>query len=221
MTRHIFSAQPPKFTPAPFVMEPGDIECEPMLFQASFEFAMRHAGPFTAAILGNLYDVPHVEALRIDTRSHMLMPGWYPCIPGWHCDFKRARDGLQVLDSERDARVQHYQWISSGPLTEFAVGPIDDSCGDDVRWCDGDAVSWKEIDTELSWHPPRVSQIPPQHIVTYDASALHRGVAWDGPPGHWRFFFRASHFPEGDQHRVYANKVRKQVQVYCDLHGGW
>ena len=71
-----------------------EIENEPMLFSSSWDFAINNGGPLTHFIMGyisetvfhhsgnlgkNLYPI-------IDTRSTMLMEGFYPCIPGWHCD---------------------------------------------------------------------------------------------------------------------------------------
>ncbi len=60
----------------------SDLKSEPMLFRATREFARFVGGPLTKAFLNAL----DWEDCLIDSRVHMLMPGMYPCIPGWHHD---------------------------------------------------------------------------------------------------------------------------------------
>ena len=71
------------------------IEAEPMLYSASWNFARKYGGPLTNQVMGRsaravkfMLDtqIDTYPYLVIDTRVHMLMPGFYPAIPGWHCD---------------------------------------------------------------------------------------------------------------------------------------
>lgn len=180
------------------------IEEEPMLFQASVGFARAHGGPLTQALLRDIEHVActqYLERMRIDTRSHMLMPGWYPCIPGWHCDFMHATsEGVQIPRKSRDAQVQHYMFVSSGPCTEFAKARDVPYSLSEFRWKNVDAA----LNDKLEGFP-----IPEQKIVAFDANELHRGTPHRGQPGHWRFFFprnrlrsRGAHLLPSPSHRV-------------------
>ncbi len=57
-----------------------------------------------------------------DIKVHMLMPGHYPCIPGWHVDnVPRGTDGRQQFDKVR-LDLGMWMWVSGGPLTQFRNG---------------------------------------------------------------------------------------------------
>lgn len=56
-----------------------------------------------------------------DVKVHMLMPGQYPCIPGWHADFVPRVNGIQRFDMVR-TELPMYIWISGPPLTQFKHG---------------------------------------------------------------------------------------------------
>ncbi len=60
------------------------VKNEPMLFNCDFRTAYEIGGPITRAFL----DAIECDGYGgiIDTRVHMLMPVWFPCIPGWHHD---------------------------------------------------------------------------------------------------------------------------------------
>src|SRR5262249_36308588 len=65
---------------------PEQVKAEPTFFAAGIDFARRHGGPITHAVLDALPDDWRAAGLVIDSRTHLLMPGWFPCIPGWHLD---------------------------------------------------------------------------------------------------------------------------------------
>lgn len=55
----------------------------------------------------------------IDVKVHMLMPGQYPCIPNWHCDFvPRDDDKKKLLDKILPDDMM-YLYVSGEPKTEF------------------------------------------------------------------------------------------------------
>ena len=71
--------------------------------------------------------IPHLEHdadnYVVDVKVHMLMPGAYPCIPGWHLDF--------VPRDENRKKLPHlitgdkmYLWVSNAPYTEFKKDPV-------------------------------------------------------------------------------------------------
>lgn len=80
--------------------------------------------------------VPHLQFVPtnylVDCKVHMLMPGEYPCIPNWHCDFVPRDEDKRVLrDKIRDNQLM-YLWVSGAPYTEFKShqGQV----GDTYKW---------------------------------------------------------------------------------------
>jgi len=188
------------------------IENEPMMFRADFDFALEHGGPitrhFVAALLPYWMNDP---TLKIDSRAHMLMPGFYPCIPGWHHDdVPRTRPDGQPEYIEPDYEARHCMALFGGDVapTYFATGKIELP----------DAKSG-EI-TYGKWHPliERAIQnnelqqwiAPSDQLIYFDWQTLHRGSRAVGRG--WRFFIRAS---VGNPAQA-RNTIRKQVQVYLD-----
>lgn len=62
------------------------IKNEPMLFNCDFKHAYDLGGPITGEFLDHIADHLPTEDIVVDSRVHMLMPGWFPCIPGFHHD---------------------------------------------------------------------------------------------------------------------------------------
>lgn len=66
--------------------------------------------------------IPHLEHnpddYMVDVKIHMLMPGQYPCIPNWHCDFV-PRDLDLKQDRSKVTGDEMYIWISGAPHTEY------------------------------------------------------------------------------------------------------
>lgn len=56
-----------------------------------------------------------------DVKVTMLMPGMYPCIPGWHVDNVPRVNGIQRFDQIKP-ELPMYVWISGAPLTQFKHG---------------------------------------------------------------------------------------------------
>jgi len=81
--------------------------------------------------------IPHLQYNQheylIDCKVHMLMPGEYPCIPNWHCDFvPRDQDNRPQRSEIRDTDMM-YIWVSGPPYTEFKThhGKIET---DEITW---------------------------------------------------------------------------------------
>lgn len=188
----------------------AQIEQEPMFYRASAHYAQRHGGPCTLRALYELARImpPSLHgALRIDTRSHLLMPGDLPSRGGWHCDFMQDTDYTTIASNPmRDVQVRHWMIVSGHPTPQFLRERS-------VRVeRDPNAFTWRDVDQAIDYeegvHPVWVE---PWTISEFDGTELHRCTPWAGPGATWRWFFRASYFPEGTE---YANKIRTQVQVY-------
>lgn len=64
------------------------------------------------------------EKYIVDVKIHMLMPGQWPCIPNWHCDFVPRDDDLQLQPHLIDDTKEILMWLSGPPITEFADGRL-------------------------------------------------------------------------------------------------
>lgn len=69
---------------------------------------------------------PHLELTPddylIDVKVHMLMPGEWPCIPNWHCDFIPRDENKNKLPKLISGEKM-YLWVSGEPKTEFLKPP--------------------------------------------------------------------------------------------------
>ena len=62
------------------------IRSVPQFYRADPEMVRRDGGEFLRRFLDRAPLPSRARYLSIDTKVHMLMPGFHACIPGWHCD---------------------------------------------------------------------------------------------------------------------------------------
>ena len=186
----------------------------PELLQASAEFAMAHGGPFVKSV------VEHVKAFAkppegywyiVDSKVHMLKPGWYPGIPGWHVDF--APGWTDIVDWDKvDSEERHFACISSDvSKTVFLDKPLELE------------VPWEpKINRFLSNVVQAYDHMFRRHIdagqiIEFGQTDLHAVQPATGSG--WRIFVRVSI----TRLRPILNHVRLHgSQVYIvDLNGGW
>jgi hypothetical protein len=196
-----------------------DVKNEPMLFSADLNFAEKNGGPLTREFIKHLPTNNGYVDYIIDSRVHMLMQGWYPCIPGWHLDdVPRTR-----LDGQPDHVHPAYKAenimtiIGDASITEFIDGPIE---LEDIGFKEGAVYGkWnaeinrmlKEKDCKIS-----VKQVPEKSVLHFGYGAFHRGVP--ATKTGWRFFIRANF----NTAREIKNEIRKQTQVYLPTpEAGW
>lgn len=102
------------------------VKNEPMFFSSDVNYAYENGGPITKRFLDLL---PYRFNTGVfDSRVHMLMPGWVPCIPGWHHDdVPRTRSDGQPDYENMAYKSEHVMGLVNGDLapTQFAVGRID------------------------------------------------------------------------------------------------
>lgn len=180
---------------------------ETMLFSAGYDFAMANCGEPTKAFLRALPDCWKTGV--IDSRVHMLMPGWYPCIPGFHHDdVPRERSDGQPEYHSPTYRSKHAMVIYNGDIcpTEFAIGKADfiDVPKGQVYYKVWHPIVQAKIDNgDLeSWSAPQ------NQIIHFDDRSWHQGTV--ARKGGWRLFIRISL----DTNRPIYNEIRRQVQVY-------
>lgn len=194
------------------------VKNEPMFFNASVEYAYKNGGPITRKFIESLpEDVPNGV---IDTRVHMLMKGWYPCIPGWHHDdIPRTTKNGQPNYKNPEYFAKHILALVNGDIcpTQFAIGECE------MPELPEDAVTYRE------WHPlidslceyGRMQRLDVQgnQIIHFDAHTFHQGqkARADG----WRWFGRMSY--DTERLKNITNEIRTQVQVYIPApdYMGW
>lgn len=141
--------------------------------------------------------------LRVDTRSQLLGQGDMASRGGWHCDFMSEQNYATIEPTDRDAGVRHFMCVSGPPMTQFLP-----ERGIELNL--PRAFAWADVDAKLG-RPANAFPLQPMCLYEFDAYELHRAVPHESPDLTWRWFFRASYFPAGTK---YANKIRRQVQVY-------
>lgn len=197
-------------------MDEYAVKNEPMFFSASPMFAYINGGPLTRAFLSAAR--PPEDSI-IDSRVHMLMKGWYPCIPGWHLDdIPRTRpDGQPDHEHPAYKSSNLMAIVGDASVTEFIVGKLDLS---DIGLREGAVYGqWNARINQMLAQPNSqiaIKQVPERAVVRFGFGAFHRGVpaTKDG----WRFFIRANY----NTARTIKNEIRRQTQVYLAVpEMGW
>ena len=196
------------------------IKNEPMFFNASLDFAIEHGGPITRDFISSLPSGWNEAVL--DSRVHMLMPGWYPAIPGYHHDdiprpiipvgqhFVTA--GQPDYDNPR-YYTEHIMGLANGDIcpTVFALGH-----------CTMPAVSeggliyrqWHlEVEKLLTAKVMQHWECPSGKFVYFDWQTFHSGSK--AKTNGWRWFCRITR--NSERCKTITNEIRQQVQVYLEF----
>lgn len=205
------------------------VKDEPMFWSCTPSFAWKNGGPITRAFLAAAFNITLAdEALWVlrdskvgnynfDSRVHMLMPGWFPAIPGWHHDdVPRSRSDGQPNYDTPEFRSQHIMALVNGDIcpTEFAVGTaimpeVELFAKHPIYRYWNDQVEYDIKDNCLS----RV-EVPTNRLIRFDWQAFHQ--ARRAKNKGWRWFGRLSWDAGYEQGRPHHNEVRRQVQVYLE-----
>lgn len=195
------------------------IKVEPMLHRADWAFASTHGGLLTKAFLetlSNNFDWSTSHPVLIDSRVHMLMPGFYPAITGWHGDdVPRTRSDGQPDYENRAYDAKHVMAIwGDCSRTEFALGAADFTIpplGSKVYKEMSPMVERLCVEGKLGrW------QVPERTMVYFDWASWHR--AMETTHRGFRFFIRATR----DSGLAARNEIRMNANVYLkDLDESW
>lgn len=203
-----------------------EVKNEPMLFNCDLAGAAHLGGPLTREFLSLLPAEWHEVPIVVDSRVHMLMPGWYPCIPGWHHDdVPRTLSDGQPNYGPGQVRSEHVMALVNGDIcpTLYALGRSrfsEPTVGGVTYEQWHHEVQGKVWEGELDLRP-----VPTNRLVWFNDRTWHRGQA--ALSNGWRFFIRASRYyaPDGApvaRGNPRTNEVRRQVQVYLDnVNAGW
>lgn len=193
------------------------VKSEPMFFQASYDLARRNGGPLTHTLLDAITPAL-AEKCFIDSRVHMLMPGWWPCIPGWHHDdVERSRSDGQPNYRSPSYRANFAMAVvgSADSRTEFAVGDFKFTPPKIGR------VIYRDMDPiiEQACTDGVLSrlQVPKDTLVWFTDRDWHRGV--QSTNNGWRWFARLTW---RTKELPIANEMRLNANVYMQVpEEGW
>lgn len=194
-----------------------DIRELPQVYTASPDFIVK---------LGNKELIEIVEAaltnivyrnwkyITVDTRLAMLMPGWYPCIPGWHCDDfwrpTKMQPHLLTAPETEDVMVVLGHNSRTTFVAESLTIPINESSPDEH----GNVYS--HLHKAVEFLQPKTFKVNEREFIKFNQLSIHRGEPADSEG--WRYFFRLV----GSGHIKPKNEVRTQTQVYLtDPFKGW
>lgn len=189
-----------------------EIKNEPMLFNCDFESARSLGGKITKQFLAAL-PLDWQADVVVDSRVHMLMAGWYPCIPGFHHDdVPRTPPNNQPRYDAPLYKSEHLMGLVNGHIapTVFALGThVLPSVKDDVVY-----KRWHPIvEEQISMGILKEWEAPSGELIQFDWQTMHTGQK--ARSNGWRWFIRLSRNTD----RIYSitNEVRRQVQVYLEF----
>ncbi len=205
------------------------VKNEPMMFSTTPAFAWEHGGPITREFLALCFNITLADeaawVLRdrvcgnynFDSRVHMLMPGWFPCIPGWHHDdVPRTREDLQPNYRTPEYHSQHIPALVNGDIcpTEFAVGSA--SYQDTPLHSPHPLYSvWHEqVEQDIREGVLKRVPVPSNQLIHFNWQSFHQGTRAVGRGFRW--FGRLTWNAGYEQGRPHANEIRKQTQVYLE-----
>ena len=200
----------PKFTQ-------DQVKNEPMFFSAKPSFAYMNGGAITRAFLEKFctdhgQEVMLSDEYCFDSRVHMLMKGWYPCIPGWHHDdVPRSRGDGQPDYSNPPYRPKHCLALVGAEVsaTEFAIGSCELPHTDGVVYRDWHPL----VDALVASNSLERFTVPDRTLIHFDDHAFHQGTK--AVQNGWRWFGRIT-WNAGYPKRHRHNEIRRQVNVYMD-----
>jgi len=205
------------------------VKAEPMFWSATPKFAWENGGPITRAFLAAAFGITLADyagwKLRdsvagnycFDSRVHMLMPGWFPCIPGWHHDdVPRSRSDGQPNYDNPEFKSKHILALVNGDIcpTEFAVGQADYP---DVPLFSKSPIYkvWHEcVEEDIREGTLERVQAPSNRLLHFDWQTFHQGTR--AVKRGWRWFGRLTWDAGYEQGRPHHNEIRRQVQVYLE-----
>lgn len=194
------------------------IKAEPMFFNSDLAFAYENGGEVTKAFIDALPADWKGVPVVLDSRVHMLMKGWYPCIPGFHHDdIPRTNDHLgQPNYDDPDYKSEHLMGLVNGDIapTRFALNlpglnePFNEVPADRVVY----SVWHHDVTARLEAGTMKVEEAPSGEYIQFNWNSWHEGQRARG--NGWRWFVRLSR--NTARTKTITNEFRRQVQVYLE-----
>lgn len=198
-----------------------EIKKEPMFFNTDLKFAYENGGEITKSFIDNLPE-DWKENVVFDSRVHMLMPKWYPAIPGWHHDdVPRAliptgqhfiTGGQPNYDNPR-YQSEHIMGLVNAEIcptqfinTECVMPPIPEGALIYRKW-------HTEIEKLIAKNKVEVLEAKDRTLIYFDCNTFHTGIG--AKTNGWRWFGRVS--KNTDRVNKITNEIRVNCQVYLEF----
>jgi len=202
-----------------------EIKLTPQLWNADLDTALLYGGDLTRAALGAMNIRGDKKHIIVDSKVHMLMPGFYPAIPGWHNDGTprghggvntKAAPNFLLQESLSDVRY-HLLVTGTGCLTQFMDGPLD------IEVDNLDPGAYAKITAEVNRiaeaEPYRVWSMPSCSVIEWDWWSMHAAGA--AKHHEWRFLIRVLETDHDEPQTDLRKIIRTQQQVYVPEVFGW
>jgi len=182
----------------------GDLRGLSQLYAYDANKAADHC-PVVCSVWEYLKAIGATEGI-VDSRVHMLFPGMYPAIPGWHMD-EVHRDEHGILRPDLTKPKVHYLLVldqGTGSLPIFGNLQDNSLIRPGMRYSD---LKGKVLPSY---------QAEPEKLYRFEWHDIHRATPAKGKG--WRYFLRITL----DSERSPLNEIRTQTQVYLtDENKGW
>lgn len=202
-----------------------EIQRTPQLWNASLEDALLYGGDLTREAIGAMSLTGSRKNIIVDSKIHMLMPGMYPAIPGWHNDgTPRGYGGVNTkaapnfaLQEELSDSIYHLMVTGTGSLTHFMDGELE------IGVDDLDPKAYEKITAVVNGvaaaEPHRVWEMPSCSVVQWDWWSMH--AAWAATKHEWRYLIRVLETDHDEPQSDLRKVIRTQQQVYVPEVFGW
>lgn len=197
------------------------IKNEPMFFNCDLKFAYSNGGAITKSFINNLPSGWQGDVV-FDSRIHMLMPGWYPAIPGFHHDDVSRPEipvGQHFITAGQpdydnpSYRSEHILGLVNADIcpTEFAIG---ECMMPKVEWGDLIYRKWDaEVKRLIERKQLNLVLAKDRTLTMFNCETFHSGQKANG--NGWRWFGRVSR--NTDRSKKITNEIRQQAQVYLEF----
>lgn len=198
------------------------------LWNASYDDAIRYGGEITRLALRKMNIHNDRKNIIVDTKIHMLMPGWSPAIPGWHADgaprdSKKNPQGTGLPNTfaqEDDERFNRYHIMVTGYgcLTQYINKPMDiivPSLPSEKVY----AMMSDQVSQTVKEDPSFISTFDTCGVYEFDWWNIHSGVI--ATKKEWRYLIRVCESDYYEPRKDLREVIRMQSQIYSPANFGW
>lgn len=197
------------------------------LWNCDLDTAVKYGGELTRAALGAMDLRGDRKHIIVDTKTHMLMPGFYPGIPGWHTDgVPRGPERNPAAKADPDIFAQEEMESEAPRFHLLVTGTVCPTMFDltpnrKLSVADSpDPSLYKIITEQMNNNSGGIKyETHPSTVYEWDWWQLHTAQA--AKAHGWRFLIRVTetdHFePQTDLSKI----IRTQQQVYVPEAFGW
>lgn len=220
-TRKKFTANIQNLNSFATLISNDEIKKEPMFFNTDLKFAYENGGQITKSFIDNLPN-NWKENVVFDSRVHMLMPKWYPAIPGWHHDDVSRpliKVGEQFITAgQPDYDNPRYNSEHIMGLVNAEICPTNFLLGDCIMPAipENDLIyrTWhNEVQKLILQNKNKVIDATDRTLIYFDCNTFHTGTG--AISSGWRWFGRVSR--NTDRVNQITNEIRVNAQVYLEF----